>query len=224
MKILKEIKSITIVNQDEKFNLIDIISNQLESDIATISEKIASIQFLKDCYSKKSIELLKNVIFTEPFYGISVEAANVLGSYHDQKNYTKDNDSYNVLEKCITHDDFAKFAPQTRRAIITNIGLFERVDTLELKNENSVPLLVALLDDKSYFVENAAATAIGKSIKNLPNGNHTKEEMVKILKDKVVNSITFQDQLAQGAINGLRELSNDENIDSCSRYCRIIDT
>ena len=213
LKTLKEIKSIIIVNQDEKFNLIDIISNQLESDIATISEKIASIQFLKDCYSKKSIELLKNVIFTEPFYGISVEAANVLGSYHDQKNYTKDNDSYNVLEKCITHDDFSKFAPQTRRAIITNIGLFERVDTLELKNKNSVPLLVALLDDKSYFVENAAATAIGKSIKNLPNGNHTKEEMVRILKDKVVKSITFQDQLAQGAINGLRELSNDENID-----------
>ena len=213
LKTLKEIKSIIIVNQDEKFNLIDIISNQLESDIATISEKIASIQFLKDCYSKKSIELLKNVIFTEPFYGLSVEAANVLGSYHDQKNYTKDNDSYNVLEKCITHDDFSKFAPQTRRAIITNIGLFERVDTLELKNKNSVPLLVAFLDDKSYFVENAAATAIGKSIKNLPNGNHTKEEMVKILKDKVVNSITFQDQLAQGAINGLRELSNDENID-----------
>ncbi|HYJ02018.1 MAG TPA: M1 family metallopeptidase, partial [Nitrososphaeraceae archaeon] len=213
LKTLKEIKSIIIVNQDEKFNLIDIISNQLESDIATISEKITSIQFLKDCYSKKSIELLKNVIFTEPFYGISVEAANVLGSYHDQKNYTKDNDSYNVLEKCITHDDFSKFAPQTRRAIITNIGLFERVDTLELKNKNSVPLLVAFLDDKSYFVENASATAIGKSIKNLLNGNHTKEEMVKILKDKVVNSITFQDQLAQGAINGLRELSNDENID-----------
>ena len=213
LKILKEIKSITIVNQDEKFNLLDIISNQLESDIATISEKIASIQFLKDCYSKKSIELLKNVIFREPFYGLSVEAANILGSYHDQKNYTKDNDSYNVLEKCITHDDFSKFAPQTKRAIITNIGLYERVDTLELKNENSVPLLVALLDDKSYFVENAAATAIGKSIKNLPNGNHTKEEMVKILKDKVVNSITFQDQLAQGAINGLRELSNDEHID-----------
>ena len=213
LKILKEIKSITIVNQDEKFNLLDIISNQLESDIATISEKIASIQFLKDCYSKKSIELLKNVIFIEPFYGLSVEAANVLGSYHDQKNYTKDNDSYNVLEKCITHYNFAKYAPQTKRAIITNIGLFERVDTLELKNEISIPLLVTLLDDKSYFVENAAATAIGKSIKNLPNGNRTKEEMVKILKDKVVNSITFQDQLAQGAINGLRELSNDENID-----------
>ena len=213
LKILKEIKSITLVNQDEKFNLIDIVNNQLESDIATISEKIASIQLLKDCYSKKTIELLKNVILTEPFYGISVEAANVLGSYHDQKNYTKDNDAYNVLEKCITHHDFAKLSPQTRRAIITNIGLFERVNTLELKNENSVPLLVTLLDDKSYFVENAAATTIGKCIKNLPIGNHTKEEMVNILKEKIVNSITFQDQLAQGAINGLRELSNDENID-----------
>jgi aminopeptidase N len=213
LKILKEIKSISIVNQDERFNLLDIIRNQLQSDFATISEKITSIQFLKDCYSKKSIELLKNVIFTEPFYGLSVEAANVLGSYHDQKNYTKDNDAYYVLKKCITHDDFAKFAPQTRRAIITNIGLFERADTLELKNENNVPSLVTLLDDKSYFVENAAATTIGKSIKNLPIGNHVKEEMVKILKDKVVNSITFQDQLAQGAINGLKELSNDENID-----------
>ena len=82
---------------------------------------------------------------------------------------------------------------------------------------------MTLLDDKSYFVENAAATAIGKSIKYLPKGNHTKEAMVKILKDQVVNSITFQDQLAQGAINGLRELSMCKHR-SCSRYCRTIDT
>ena len=36
--------------------------------------------------------------------------------------------------------------------------------------------------------------------------------MIQILKDKVVNSTTFQDQLAQGAITGLRELANDENL------------
>src|SRR5215213_4106169 len=84
---------------------------------------------------------------------------------------------------------------------------------LEVKTENNVPLLVSLLDDKSYFVENAAATTIGKSIKHLPNGNSLKEEMIQLLKDKVVNAMTFQDQLAQGAINGLRELANDENID-----------
>ena len=195
LKILKEIKSITIVNQEEKFNLIDILNNQLlENDgITTISEKIASLHLLKDCYSKKTVELLKNVILTDPFYGVEVEAANVLGSYHDKKNYVKDNDAYDALENCITNSNFLKFAPQTKRAVITNIGLFEREKILEVKNENSVPLLVSLLDDKSYFVENAAATAIGKSIKHIPNGNPIKEEMIQLLKDKVVNSMTFQD-------------------------------
>ena len=213
LKILKEIKSITIVNQDEKFNLIDILKNQLENnDITTIPEKIGSLQLLKDCYSKKTVELLKNVILTNSFYGIAVEAANVLGSYHDKKNFIKDNDAYYALEKCITNSNFLKFAPQIKITIIKNIGLFERENILEVKSENNVPLLVSVLDDKSYFVENAAATAIGKSIKNLPDGNPIKDEMIQILKDKVVNSTTFQDQLAQGAIAGLRELANDENV------------
>ena len=114
------------------------------------------------------------------------------------------------MKECLANRIFFTLAPQTKRAIISNIGKFEREDTLELKNENNVLLLVALLDDKSYFIENAAATTIGKSIKNLPDENPIKEEMIKILKDKV-NSITFQDQLAQGAINGLSELAQDEN-------------
>ena len=218
LKILKEIKSITIVNQDEKFNLVDTLNNQLEdNDITTISERISSLKLLKDCYNKKTVELLKNVILHDPFYGISIEAANVLGSYHDKKNYIKDNDAYDALEKCIINDDFSKLAPQIKRAIIKNIGLFERYKIFQIKNKeeenNNVPLFVSLLDDESYFVESAAATAIGKSIKNLPDGNPIKSEMFQVLKDKVVNSITFQDQLAQGAINGLSELANDENVD-----------
>jgi aminopeptidase N len=214
LKILKEIKSITIVNQDEKFNLFDILKNQIENnDITTISEKMVSLHLLKDCYNKKTVELLKNVILADPFYGIAIEAANVLGSYHDKKNYIKDNDAYDALEKCIKHGDFLKLAPQTKRAIITNIGLFERANILKVKNENNIPFLESLLDDKSYFVENAAATAIGKSIKNLPKGHQIKEKMIEKLKDKIVNSLTFQDQLAQGAINGIRELANDENVD-----------
>jgi aminopeptidase N len=216
LKILKEIKSITIVNQDAKFNLIDILKNQLENnDIATIPEKIGSLQLLKDCYSKKTVELLKNVILqTNSFYGIAVEAANVLGSYHDKKNFIKDNDAYYALEKCITNSNFLKLAPQIKRTIIKNIGLFERENILEIKKskESNIPLLVSLLDDNSYFVENAAATAIGKSIKNLPDGNPIKDEMIQILKDKVLNSTTFQDQLAQGAITGLGELANDANV------------
>jgi hypothetical protein len=84
-----------------------------------------------------------------------------------------------------------------------------------------VPLLVSLLNDKSYFVENAAATGIGKSIKNLPDGNQIKGKMIKILKEKV-ESITFQDQLAQGAINGLTELVNDENIEIVEKIVNLL--
>lgn len=136
LKILKEIKSITIVNQDENFNLVDMLNNQLENnDITTISERISSLQLLKDCYNKKIVELLKNVILHDPFYGISIEAANVLGSYHDKKNYIKDNDAYYTLEKCITNDDFSKLAPQIKRAIIKNIGLFERYRIFEIKKK-----------------------------------------------------------------------------------------
>ena len=71
LKILKEIKSITVVNQDEKFNLIDLLNHQLESDLTTISEKISSLHLLKNCYSKKTVELLKNVILTAHFYGVA---------------------------------------------------------------------------------------------------------------------------------------------------------
>jgi aminopeptidase N len=214
LKILKEIKSFTVVNQDDIFNLDNILNNQLESDIATISEKIESLHLMRDCYSKKTVDLLTKIILTDPFYGVSVEAANVLGSYHDKKNYIKDNDAYEALQKCIVDDNFSKLDPHRKRAIIMNLGLFERESTLELKaKKNKTPMLVNLLDDKSYFVENTAATAIGKSVKNLPNGGLLKERMVNLLIDKVVNSETFQDQLAQGAILGLRELANDQDID-----------
>jgi aminopeptidase N len=81
---------------------------------------------------------------------------------------------------------------------------------------------LTLLDDKSYFVENAAATTIGKCIKNLPKDHSIKEKMIKILKDKVDNSFTFQDQLAQGAINGLRELANDENVELVENIAELL--
>lgn len=214
LKILKDIKSVTIVNQDDIFNLDNILNNQLESDITTTSEKIESLHLLKDCYSKKIIDLLTKIILTDAFYGVTIEAANVLGSYHDKKNFVKDNDAYDALQKCIVDDKFSKLSPYTKRAVITNLGLFERDSTLRLQaKKNNTPLLVDLLEDKSYFVENAAASAIGKSIKNLPNGSILKEKMVNLLIDKVINSETFQDQLAQGAILGLRELANDQDVD-----------
>ncbi|MDX1372428.1 MAG: hypothetical protein R3321_08150, partial [Nitrososphaeraceae archaeon] len=149
------------------------------------------------------------------------EAANVTGSYHDIKDYNKDSKAYTILKKCLTDESFHDLAPQTKKAIIQNLGKFEREDILNLKNKNNIPLLILLLNDKSYFVQNAAATAIGKCIKNMHEGIKIKMEMLKILIDKV-ESITFQDQLAQGAINGLSELANDENIELVENIVNIL--
>jgi aminopeptidase N len=223
LKILKEIKSLTMEKQNEKFNFPHILKNQLKDQTTTIAEKILALKIIKEnFYSKEILESLKDIVMKgSVFYGVSVEAANVIGSYHDIKDFNKDKESYETLKECLTDRIFFTLAPQIKRAIISNIGKFEREDTLEIKGENNVPLLVALLDDKSYFVENAAATTIGKSMKNLPDINPIKEEMIKILKDKV-NSITFQDQLAQGAITGLSELAQDENIEKIKEIVNLL--
>lgn len=218
LKILKEIKSLTIENHNEKFNLYDILKNSLrkrEDNRSTLAERIYALKLIKEdsFFSIEILDLLQDVVLRDSiFYAVSVEAANVLGSYHDTKDYNKDSKACTILKKCLTDEKFPGLAPQTKRAIIQNLGKFEREDILNLKNKNNTPILVSLLNDKSYFVENASATAIGKCIKFIPDGNNIKIEMVKILMNKI-ESITFQDQLAQGAINGLSELANDENIE-----------
>ena len=56
--------------------------------------------------------------------------------------------------------------------------------------------------DESYFVEAEAATAIGK-IKN--------RKLIPTLK-KAIETTSFQDVVAQGAINGLKEFVDDREI------------
>ena len=67
------------------------------------------------------------------------------------------------------------------------------------------------MQDESYFVERAAATAIGKCGRNLSSSENSKKKMeiVNILKNLVDDTKTFQNLLAQGAINGLMEFSKD---------------
>ena len=76
-------------------------------------------------------------------------------------------------------------------------------------------MLMELLDDESYFVEYEAATAIGNCGKNLPlSENQRKMEIVHKLINLVDNTRTFQNLLAQGAINGLKEFPKDENMNT----------
>ena len=74
-------------------------------------------------------------------------------------------------------------------------------------------MLMDLLQDESYFVELAAATAIGKCGRNLSvSENAKKMDIVNKLINLVDTTKTFQNLLAQGAVNGLMEFSKDKNM------------
>ena len=88
---------------------------------------------------------------------------------------------------------------------MANIGGFERKESLDM--------LMDLLQDESYFVESTAATAIGKCGRNLSvSENAKKMDIVNNLINLVDTTKTFQNLLAQGAVNGLTEFSKDKNL------------
>jgi aminopeptidase N len=207
-KILKEIKSLKITEEKENFSLKDMLTNQLKGG-KTVFERIQASRILKDKkyseYDGVISTLQEVVVLKDNFYGVSVEAANTLGSYNDKSDYSKNDKAYQALKKCLDKQTFSRLAAQVKRVVVSNIGGFERHESLDR--------LIEILQDQSYFVESEAATAIGKCSRNLPPSENSKKmEMIDKLKNLVDTTKTFQNLLAQGAINGLKEFSKDKNM------------
>ena len=55
----------------------------------TIIERINAIRLLKNQYSEEVITALQDSITEDKFYGVSIEAANIIGSFYDKNNYEK---------------------------------------------------------------------------------------------------------------------------------------
>jgi len=204
-KVLNEIKSLKITEENENFSLKDMLANQLKYG-KTIFERIQAARILKDknYVDDSIISTLQEVVLKyDNFYAVSAEAANTIGSYSDKSDYGKSDKAYQSLKKCFDKQTLSRLAPQVRRAVVTNIGAFGRQESLDM--------LIELLQDESYFVEREAATAIGKCGRDLPPSENSKKkiEIVDRLKNLVDNTKTFQNLLAQGAINGLKEFSKD---------------
>jgi hypothetical protein len=69
-------------------------------------------------------------------------------------------------------------------------------------------LILKYLQDENHFIQSDTATAIGKSCKNMPVSDKQKTDtIVRTLEEIITNPPTFQNIVAQGAINGLRELN-----------------
>jgi aminopeptidase N len=206
-KVLKNIKSIKILNETEDFQLKRLLFNQMKNG-ETIIERINAIRFLKNLFSEHVITTLQNRITEDTFYGVSIEAANIIGSFHDKNNYEKSDSSYQALISILRNKaSFDSLRPEIKKAIIKNIGLFERSESIKLL-EN----YVQTSNTDSLFVRSAAATALGKSCKGLLN-KQEKESIISLLKNLVETTNTFQSILATGALEGLKELSNEKDQD-----------
>jgi aminopeptidase N len=116
------------------------------------------------------------------FWGVAAEAAKALGSM-------RTGSAYEALTKCVKVRH-----PKARRAVVKALGEFRR--------EETIGAVRPYLHDESYFVESEAMTAIGRT---------RSMEAVPILK-RGVETASFQNIVAQGAIAGLKEFPDDREV------------
>ncbi len=206
-KILKNIKSIKILNETPHFQLKKLLFNQMKKG-ETIIERISAIRLLKNQYSEEVVTALQDSIIEDKFYGVSIEAANIIGSFYDKNNYEKSDRSYqaliSILKSRVVYDNLR---PEIKKAILKNIGLFERPDSIVLLED-----FIQKSNTDSIFIKSAAATAIGKACKGLLD-KQEKERIISILKNLVESTTTFQSILATGGLDGLKELSKEKDQD-----------
>src|SRR5919198_5225352 len=153
----------------------------------TIIERIESARALKHESSEDVIESLQRAVMKDGFWGVSAEAAKILG-------LIKSDFAYEALKKCLS-SSYIKH-PKVKRAVVRAMGEFRKEDSLNLLKS------ILINRDKSYFVEAEIATAIGK-IKSI--------QSISILR-KAIEMTSFQDVIAQGAIKGLKEFRENKEI------------
>lgn len=135
-------KSIKVINETNGLKLKHLLKNQLCNG-KTIIERIEAARMLKNCYSKDILYALQDSIMKDKFYGVSVEAANTIGSFFDKNNFEKSDNSYRILKMFLSNDKlFNKLHSEIKQSIIKNIGIFER--------EESINLLYPFVGDEKY--------------------------------------------------------------------------
>ncbi|HEY1247773.1 MAG TPA: M1 family aminopeptidase, partial [Nitrososphaera sp.] len=149
----------------------------------TVIQRAEAARALRDKSSDMVIDALANAVMHEEFWGVAAEAAKTLGAI-------KISYAYEALKNCL-----AVKHPRTRRIVVRAIGEFKREESLEL-------LRPLLQNDESYFVRSEAATAIGK----------TKSKQATAILKNAIETTTFQNVVAQGAIVGLKEFAGDKEI------------
>src|SRR4029078_11600989 len=104
---------------------------------------------------------------------------------------------------------FDALRSEIKKAVIRNIGIFERVESIGLLKE-----VIQKSNEESNFLKAAAASALGKSSKEIES-KENRNQVISLLKDLAEGTETFQSVLATGALDGLKELATDRDNQVC---------
>jgi len=143
-------------------------------------ESLYAAKALSNFSSDDVVDLLKTVMMSDTFWGISAECARALSNM-------KTDNSYKVIVDAlrISH-------PKARRAVVKALG--------EFKKKESVSVLQPLFEgDESYFVQAESALSLGKS---------TAREAFPLLL-KALRMRSFNEVIAANALSGFGELKDD---------------
>jgi aminopeptidase N len=208
LKVLKEIRSIKVTSGPEHFQRKELLKQQLKYG-ESIVERIDAARFLREEVSEDVINALKESIMTDPFYGVSIEAASALGSF-SKKNDEMKTQAYDKLVTLFQKDSsdkesqFSNLDTRIKAPLVAALGNFSKKESLQF--------LFPILEDKNPLVGRQAATGIGKCSTGLTDVREKKDNIEKlksVVTREVKGSPTFRNNLARGAIIGLGEFSTD---------------
>ncbi len=130
----------------------DLLRYQLEHD-ADVLGRIEAAEELGKLGDPKSVDALAAALLGDPFWGVRAEIAATLGKLRTAR----------ALDALLAGLEKAE-NPRARRAIIAALGSFRAPEQPELAERAAATLAATLKEgDASYFVEGAAAQALGQT-------------------------------------------------------------
>ncbi|MBD2455120.1 M1 family metallopeptidase [Nostoc sp. FACHB-87] len=164
---------------------------QLESDPDPISRIYAATALAKKG-GLEATKALSKALTKEPFWGVRVEVAKQLAE-------VKLDQAFDGLVVGLKDK-----SPYVRRAVVNALATIKTYDSYKAVKERVQD------GDRSYYVEAAAATAIGAIASANLDEKPKEEKVIKLLKSVLEEKAGWNEVVRSGAVNGLAELKTSE--------------
>ncbi|MGB2693719.1 MAG: HEAT repeat domain-containing protein, partial [Dehalococcoidia bacterium] len=174
------------------------LTYQLQNDDDVLG-RIDAAKDLAKLGTKDAIDALKRAVQRDPFWGAQAEAARALGTISSEP-------ALDALLGCLRVTN-----PRARRAVVTALGEF-RDESPANRGARAAGALQRLLrrGDASYYVEAAAAAAIGK----------TRSERAFLALESALDTESHNDVIRARAFEGFAALRDDRAVPIAIEWTR----